>query len=66
MKKEYDLSKAVRGRFYRKNAKIVLPVYLEQDVQSFVQSIAESKQSDISTIVNEILKSDMRLAEVIR
>ncbi len=66
MKKEYDFSKAVRGKFYRKDAKIILPVYLEQDVQTFVQTIAESKRSDVSTIVNEILKSDMRLAEVIR
>ena len=41
MKKEYDFSKAVRGKFYRKDAKIILPVYLEQDVQAFVQTIAE-------------------------
>ncbi|MBU4272416.1 MAG: hypothetical protein KKE86_12380 [Planctomycetes bacterium] len=66
MKKEYDFSKAVRGKFYRKGATLKLPVYLDQKVQTFVQTIAESKQSDISTIVNEILKSDMRLADVIR
>jgi len=28
MKKEYDFSKAERGRFYRPNAKLNLPVYL--------------------------------------
>ncbi len=66
MKKEYDFSKAVRGKFYRKGATLKLPIYLDQKVQTFVQTIAESKQSDVSTIVNEILKSDMRLAEVIR
>ncbi len=66
MKKEYDFSKAERGKFYRKNANPVLPVYLDQEVQHFVQTIAESKHSDMNTIVNEILKSDMRLADVIR
>ena len=66
MKKEYDFSKAVRGKFYRKGATLKLPIYLDQKVQTFVQTIAQSKQSDVSTIVNEILKSDMRLAEVIR
>lgn len=66
MKKEYDFSKAVRGKFHRQDATLKLPIYLDQEVQTFVQTIAESKRSDISTIVNEILKSDMRLAEVIR
>lgn len=66
MKKQYDFSKAVRGKFYRKNALLKLPVYLDKEVQTFVQNIANSKQSDIGTIVNEILRSDMRLADVIR
>ena len=66
MKKQYDFSKAVRGKFYHKNAVLKLPVYLDKEVQTFVQSIAESKQSDVGTVVNEILRSDMRLADVIR
>jgi hypothetical protein len=35
-------------------------------VQTFVQKIAESKKLDITTVVNDILKSDMQLAEVIQ
>jgi hypothetical protein len=66
MKKEYDFSKGVRGKFFRPNAVIKLPIYLDKDVQTFVQGIAESKQSDVAAVVNELLKSDMRLAEVIR
>ena len=66
MKKEYDFSKAVRGRFYRKNAVLKLPVYLDKEVQTFVQGIADSRQSDVGTVVNELLRSDMRLADVIR
>jgi hypothetical protein len=47
-------------------AKLTLPVYLDADVQAFVQKIADAKDLDISTVVNELLKSDMRVAEVIR
>ena len=63
MKKEYDFSKGVRGKFYRPGAILKLPVYLDSEVQMFVQQIAESKQTDIATVVNDLLRSDMRLAE---
>jgi len=66
MKKECDFSKGVRGKFYRPNARINLPVYLDSKVQRFVQNIAASKQSDVSTIVNKLLRSDMQLVESLR
>ena len=63
MKKEYDFSKGVRGKFHRPDAILKLPVYLDSEVQTFVQQIAESRQSDMATVVNDLLRSDMRLAE---
>jgi hypothetical protein len=66
MKRQYDFSKAVRGKFFKPDARLNLPVYLEPDVQDFVQGVALRKQSDVSTVVNEILKSDMHLAEALR
>ena len=66
MRKEYDFSKADRGKFYRSGVKLNIPIYLEPDVQVFVRKIAESKHSDISTVVNEMLKSDMHFAEEMR
>ena len=33
MKKEYDFSKAERGKFYRKNAEVRLPIYLGARLQ---------------------------------
>ena len=66
MKKQYNFSKGIRGKFYRKNAVLKLPVYLDKEVQTFVQGIADSKRSDVGTVVNEILRSDMRLADAIR
>ena len=63
MKKEYDSSKGVRGKFYRPNAKFNVPVYLDRTVQHFVERIAESKRTDVSAVVNRLLRSDMELVE---
>jgi len=66
MKKEYDFSEAERGKFHRSDAKLNIPIYLESEVQEFVDKIAETRQSDTSTVVNELLRSDMDLAKVMR
>ncbi len=63
MKKEYDFSKGVRGKFYRPNAKFSVPVYLDGKVQQFVERIAEQKRTDVSSVVNRLLRSDMELVE---
>jgi len=50
MKKQYDFSKAVRGKFYRRGLKLNLPVYLDEEALAFVQGIAVKKRSDISAV----------------
>ena len=66
MKKEYDFSKAERGKFYRPNAKLNLPVYLDDEVRDFVTRIAENKRSEVSKVVNDLLRSDMKLAKAMQ
>lgn len=63
MKKEYDFSKGVRGKFYRPNAKFNVPIYLDGKVQLFVERIAERKRTDVSAVVNRLLRSEMELVE---
>jgi hypothetical protein len=65
MKKEYDFSKGQRGKFYRRDAQLDLPVYLDKDVRAFVEGIAGKRKREVSAVVNDLLKSDMGLAEVI-
>ena len=65
MKKEYDFSKGVRGKFYCRGAKLNLPVYLDEEALAFVQQIARKKKTDISSVVNQLTGSDKNLAEVI-
>ncbi len=66
MKDEYDFSDGVRGKFHQGEVALRIPVYLDAEVQQFVQSIAEAKQSDMTTVVNDLLRSDMRVAEIVR
>jgi len=63
---EYDFSEGTRGKFYRADVRLRLPIYLDAEVQQFVERIAEAKQSDVTTVVNELLRSDMRAAEIAR
>ena len=66
MKKEYDFSKAERGKFYRPDMKLNLPVYLDDEAFVFVDTIAKNKNIDVSSVVNELIRTDMKLAEVIK
>ena len=61
MRKEYDFSKGVRGKFYRPNAELRIPVYLEPDAAAFLRKIAEDKGTDIQQIVNDLIRRDIDL-----
>ncbi len=65
MKKEYDFSKGERAKFFSKNVKLNIPIYLDSKTLSFVESIAEKKKSDISKVVNDLIKTDMKIAEYV-
>jgi hypothetical protein len=66
MKDEYDFGSAERGKFYRPDAKLNLPVYLDEEVFGFVKEIADRQEADVSAVVNKMIRSDMALAEAMR
>lgn len=66
MKKEYDFSKGERGKFYRPNATLNLPVYLEPAVQARLSKAAQKRKEDISALVNRLLKREIETAEVLK
>jgi len=47
MKKQYDFSKAERGKFYKPNATLNIPVYLEPKLQKSIEEIARRKGQEI-------------------
>jgi hypothetical protein len=63
MRKEYDFSKGERGKFYRSDSKLNIPIYLDDEISAFVEKIASKKGIDRSSVVNELLRGDKRLAE---
>ena len=53
MKESYDFSKAERGKFYNPNVEFELPIYLDADILTFFQTIADINGTDIQSIANE-------------
>jgi hypothetical protein len=64
MREEYDFSKGERGKFYRPDMKLNIPIYLDEEVSAFVDKIASKKRIDRSAVVNELLRGDIKIAEV--
>lgn len=66
MKEEYDFSNGVRGKFYNKDAKFNLPIYLEPEIESFIATLAKEQKKNINEIVNALLFKDKELMELMR
>lgn len=66
MKKEYDFSKGVRGKFFKPDAELNLPVYLDSEVQSYLRERAQSKGVELNQLVNELLRKDIDMIESVR
>jgi hypothetical protein len=65
MKKEYDFSKAERGKFFRPGVTLNIPIYLEADNMEFVEKLADKKRVDVTKIVNDLIRGDRQLANVL-
>jgi hypothetical protein len=66
MPAEIDFSGGARGKFYRPDAKLNLPVYLDKQVQIRLAELANAKGVDFSTLVNDLLRKDIELIDVAR
>ena len=66
MKREYDFSHAVRGKFYRKGAELRLPIYLDGTMRRRLERIAKKKGKPIGDLVNQLLKKNLSLLKTRR
>lgn len=64
MPAEIDFSTGVRGKFFRSDAKLNLPVYLDDQVQTRLAALAKAKGVDLSALVNDLLRKDIELIEI--
>lgn len=65
MKREYDFSKAVRGKFYREGAELRLPIYLDTRLQSQLEKIAQKKGKEVCEVVNQMVRKDVELLQIL-
>ena len=61
MKNEYDFSNAKRGRFYRPDATMSIPLYLDQDIEAWFADKAKAKGIDLQQLINDLLRKDISL-----
>jgi hypothetical protein len=66
MKPEYDFSKGERGKFFRPNAELRLPIYLNADVQAYLAERAAQKGIPLGEMVNTLLKQEIQRIETVR
>ena len=65
MKDEYDFSRGERGKFHRPDARMNFPIYLDDEVLSYLRERAQAKGTSVSELVNDILKRDIDLIEAV-
>ena len=64
MKKEYDFSNAVRGKFYRPAKDLRIPIYLDPDIDRRLRSrTRKSRTADVSDVVNQILRKELEVLD---
>ena len=66
MKDKYDFSKGVRGKFYRPDAIFKEPIYLDDEVQTWLSTCADMKGIDLSELVNKLLKKEIEIIEAVK
>ncbi len=65
MQNEYDFTQATRGKFYREDAELHLPVYLDAEVQATLMCLAKARGIELSVLVNDLLKKDIELIQMV-
>jgi cytidylate kinase len=63
MKRNYDFSKGVRGKFYREGAQLRLPIYLDAKLQKQLEDLAQKNGKNVTELVNQLLKREVQLIE---
>jgi predicted HicB family RNase H-like nuclease len=66
MRAEYDFTKGERGKFFRSNAELRLPIYLEPEVPDYLAEQAARKGIPLNEMINALLKQDIQIIESVK
>lgn len=63
MKRKYDFSQAVRGKFFRKGAELNFPISVDGPMHKRLERLAKKNGTPLTDLVNQLLKRDLELLE---
>jgi len=63
MKRAYDFSRIVRGKFSRKRAELNLPIYVGASMHKRLERLTKRKGKPVTDLVNQLLKRNLELLE---
>ena len=66
MKSDYDFSQAERGKFFKTNAELRLPIYLDADVQRYLTARAADQGVPLGEMVNGLLKREIQIIKSVK
>lgn len=66
MKSEYDFSNGDRGKFFKADSELRLPIYLDADVQRYLAERAADKGVPLGEMVNGLLKREIQIIESVK
>jgi len=64
--REIDFSKGVRGKFYRPDMKLRIPIYLEETLLGSLAEIAERRGINLDDLVSDLLRRDLAIVDALR
>ncbi len=65
MKKEYDFSKGERGKFYRPDLELYMPIYLDPKTMGTLLRFSETKGVEVESIVEDWIKKDISIVKAV-
>ncbi len=66
MKPEYDFSRGERGKFFRPDSEVRLPIYLDAEIQTYLADRAAQKGIPLSELVNGLLRQEIQIIESVK
>jgi len=65
MKSRYSFKGGQRGKFYHPRVTVELPVYLDQEVLSYLSKRATKKKVPLDDLVNDLLRKDIAILQAV-
>jgi hypothetical protein len=66
MPEEIDFSRGQRGKFHRQDVRMNLPIYLDDEVLSYLSQVAAKKGLGVSQVANDLLRKEIAIIESVK